>query len=71
MKIFNFKFPDKSGFTLRYNPASGISAALEPAKVARVSYSPFSHRPELFVNMIMNSDFSRVFAIILRGARDR
>jgi hypothetical protein len=25
--IFNSQFPDKAGFTLRYNPASGISAA--------------------------------------------
>ena len=23
--IFNIQFPDKSGFTLRYNPSSGIS----------------------------------------------
>jgi hypothetical protein len=34
--IFNIQFPDKSGFTLRYNPASGISAALRPAKLVRV-----------------------------------
>jgi hypothetical protein len=70
MKIFNFKPRewDLSPSRRIYEPEA---AALEPAKVARVSYSPFSHRPELFVNMIMNSDFSRVFAIILRGARDR
>jgi hypothetical protein len=32
----NSEFPDKAGFTLRYNPASGISATLRPAKVVRV-----------------------------------
>ena len=34
--IVNLQFPDKSGFTLRYNPASGISATLRPAKLDRV-----------------------------------
>ncbi len=34
--IFNSQFPYKSGLTLRYNPASGISAALRPAKLIRV-----------------------------------
>jgi hypothetical protein len=32
----NIQFPDKAGFTLRYNPASGISAALRPAELVRV-----------------------------------
>jgi len=32
----NIQFPDKSGYTLRYNPASGISAPLRPAKLVRV-----------------------------------
>ena len=34
--IVNIQFPDKTGFRLRWNPASGISAALRPAKLARV-----------------------------------
>jgi hypothetical protein len=34
--IVNIQFPDKSGFTFRYNPVSGISAALRPAKLVRV-----------------------------------
>ena len=34
--IINIQFPDKSGFTLRYNPASGISATLRPAKLVRL-----------------------------------
>ena len=39
-KIFNLQFRDKSGFTLRYNPASGISATLQPAKLVRVGLLP-------------------------------
>jgi hypothetical protein len=39
ISIFSFQFPDKSGFTLRCNPASGISAALRPAKLVRVMTS--------------------------------
>jgi hypothetical protein len=35
-QIFNLQFPDKSGFTLRYNPGSGIFAALRPAMLGRV-----------------------------------
>jgi hypothetical protein len=35
----NIQFPDKAGFTLRYNPASGISAALRPAKLVRLGFS--------------------------------
>ena len=34
-KIEYFQFPDKTGFTLRCKPASGISAALRPAKLVR------------------------------------
>jgi hypothetical protein len=34
--IYNLQFPDKTGFRLRWNPASGISAALRPAKLVRV-----------------------------------
>jgi hypothetical protein len=34
--IFNLQFPAQTGFTLPYNPASGISAALRPAKLGRV-----------------------------------
>jgi hypothetical protein len=34
--IFNLQFPDQAGFTLCYNPASGISAALRPAELVRV-----------------------------------
>jgi len=33
--ILNSQFPDKAGFTLRFNPASGISATLRPAKLVR------------------------------------
>jgi len=29
--IFNSQFPDKSGYSLRYNPGSGITAALRTA----------------------------------------
>jgi len=39
--IFNIQFPDKSGFTLRDNPASGISASLRPAKLVPVGLKPF------------------------------
>jgi hypothetical protein len=34
-KIFNVQFPDKTGFTLRFNPATGICAALRPSKLVR------------------------------------
>jgi hypothetical protein len=38
--IVNIQFPDKAGFTLRYNPASGICATLRPAKLVRVKVYP-------------------------------
>ena len=36
-QIFNLQLSDKSGFTLRYNPASGITAAQRPALLGWVS----------------------------------
>jgi hypothetical protein len=39
LRRINIQFPDKSGFTLRYNPASGISATLRPAKLVRVGFT--------------------------------
>jgi len=38
--IFNFQFPDKPGFPLGSNPASGIYATLRPAMLVRVSIQP-------------------------------
>ena len=35
---YHIYFPDKTGFRLRWNPASGISAALGPAELVRVGH---------------------------------
>jgi hypothetical protein len=32
-QIFKIQFPDKTGFRLRWNPGSGITAELRPAWV--------------------------------------
>jgi hypothetical protein len=42
----DIQFPDKSRFTLRYNPASGITAALRPACPGWVYKPMFRYYPK-------------------------
>jgi len=52
---------DKSGFSLRDNPASGISAALGPAKVVRVRLKSWDvRRVENQENIVINQYFTGV-----------
>ena len=53
----NIQFPDKSGFTLRYNPASGITATRRPAKPVRVGFTFPIAIPITKVGYIVNIDF--------------
>ncbi len=51
----------KSGFSLRYNAASGISAALGPAKVVRVRLKSWDvRRVESQENIVINQYFTGV-----------